>query len=126
AGGPLATAAAFRDPSIAGAISLYGYYGPAEKGQLLTSPLGYVGPEAPPLFVAHGENDTYVPVEAARELVERTRRVSANPVVYVEAPGGQHSFDLFHSIRFERIIDGIEAFISWVRAHHGPPDRPDH
>jgi acetyl esterase/lipase len=126
AGGHLATTAAFRDPSIAGAISLYGYYGPAEKGQPLTSPLGYVGPEAPPLFVAHGENDTYVPVEAARELVERTRRVSANPVVYVEAPGGQHSFDLFHSIRFERIIDGIEAFISWVRAHHGPPDRPDH
>jgi hypothetical protein len=55
-------------------------------------------------------------VEAARELVERTRSVSANPVVYVEAPGGQHSFDLFHSIRFERVIDGIEAFTSWVRA----------
>jgi acetyl esterase/lipase len=124
AGGHLATTAAFRDPSIAGAISLYGYYGPAEEGQRLTSPLGYVGPDAPPLFVAHGDNDTYVPVEAARELVERTRSVSANPVVYVEAPGGQHSFDLFHSIRFERVIDGIEAFTSWVRAHHGPPDRP--
>ena len=32
AGGHLATTAAFRDPSIAGAISLYGYYGPAEEG----------------------------------------------------------------------------------------------
>ena len=116
AGGHLATTAAFRDPSIAGAISLYGYCGPADEGQPLTSPLGYVGPDAPPLFVAHGDNDTYVPVEAARELVERTRSVSANPVVYVEAPGGQHAFDLFHSIRFERIIDGIEAFTSWVRA----------
>ena len=32
AGGHLATTAAFRDPSIAGAISLYGYYGPADGG----------------------------------------------------------------------------------------------
>jgi hypothetical protein len=24
--------------------------------------------------------------------------------------GAQHSFDLFYSIRFERLIDGIEAF----------------
>ena len=115
AGGHLATTAGFRDPSIAGVVSLYGYYGPAEEGQPLTSPLGYVGPDAPPLFVAHGSNDTYVPVEAARELVARTREVSARPVIYLEAPGGQHAFDLFHSIRFERVIDGIEAFASWVR-----------
>ncbi len=109
---------ALTDPTIAGAVSLYGYYGTAEDGQPLTSPLGLAGPDAPPLFVAHGDNDTYVPVEAARELVARVREVSANPVVYVELPGAQHSFDLFRSIRFERLIDGIDAFTGWVRAGH--------
>jgi hypothetical protein len=36
--------------------------------------------------------------------------------VYAELSGGQHSFDLFHSIRFERVVDGIEAFAAWVRS----------
>jgi acetyl esterase/lipase len=116
AGGHLALCVALTDPTTTGAVSLYGYYGTAEDGQLDTSPLGLAGPEAPPLFVAHGDNDTYVPVEAAREFVTRVREVSANPVVYIELPGAQHSFDLFRSIRFERLIDGIGAFTGCVRA----------
>jgi acetyl esterase/lipase len=116
AGGHLALSVALTDPTIAGAVSLYGYYGTAEDGQPLTSPLGLSGAAPPPLFVAHGDNDTYVPVEAARDAMERLRAVSANPVVYVELPGAQHSFDLFRSIRFERLIDGIDAFTGWVRA----------
>ncbi len=118
AGGHLALSVALTDPTIAAAVSLYGYYGTAEHGQPLTSPLGLAGPDAPPLLVAHGDNDTYVPVEAARALVTRLREVSANPVVYVELPGAQHTFDLFRSIRFERLIDGIDAFTGWVRAGH--------
>jgi hypothetical protein len=35
-------------------------------------------------------------------------------VVYAELPGGQHSFDLFHSIRFDTVVNGIEAFSAWV------------
>ena len=116
AGGHLALCVALTDPTIAGAVSLYGYYGTAEDGQPLTSPLALAGPDAPPLLVAHGDNDSYVPVEAARELVARVRGVSRSPVVYVELPGAQHSFDLFRSIRFERLIDGIGAFAGWVRA----------
>lgn len=46
----------------------------------------------------------------AHALAERARNSSANPVVYAELPGGQHSFDLLTSIRFEAAIDGIEAF----------------
>ena len=66
-----------------------------------SSPLAYVRPDAPPFFVAHGDQDTLVPVEDARRFVERLRRISSNPVVYAELPGAQHAFDLFHSIRFE-------------------------
>ena len=47
-------------------------------------------------------------------LAERARNASANPVVYVELPGAQHSFDLFTSIRFEAVIDGIEAFAASI------------
>jgi hypothetical protein len=32
-----------------------------------------------------------------------------------ELPGAQHRFDLFGSIRFETVVDGIEAFTAWVR-----------
>ena len=34
-------------------------------------------------------------------FVERLRPASSNPVVYAELPGAQHTFDLFHSLRFE-------------------------
>jgi acetyl esterase/lipase len=30
--------------------------------------------------------------------------------------GGQHAFDLFHSFRFEAVVDAIEAFAAWVRS----------
>jgi acetyl esterase/lipase len=36
------------------------------------------------------------------------------PVIYAELPGAQHAFDLFHSMRFEQVIDGIEAFAASV------------
>jgi acetyl esterase/lipase len=47
--------------------------------------------------------------------------VSSNPVVYAELPGGQHAFDLFHSPRFEAVVDGIEAFAAWVRSRESTP-----
>jgi hypothetical protein len=53
-------------------------------------------------------------VEIARGFVEEFRDVSSNPVLYGELPWGQHAFDLFHSIRFETVVDGIEAFAAWV------------
>ncbi len=44
------------------------------------------------------------------------RRVSANPVVYAELPRTQLWFDLVHSIRFEIVVNEIEAFTVWVRS----------
>jgi dipeptidyl aminopeptidase/acylaminoacyl peptidase len=64
--------------------------------------------------VAHGDKDTLVLVEDARRFVQRLRRTSSNPVVYAELPGGQHTFDLFDSLRFEAVVSGIEAFAAWV------------
>jgi acetyl esterase/lipase len=55
-------------------------------------------------------------VDDARRFVGQLRSTSSNPVVYAELPGAQHGFDLFHSIRFETVVDGIEAFTAWVRS----------
>jgi acetyl esterase/lipase len=105
------------DTSVAAAISLYGYYGAVDEAAgVPTSPVAYVGSDAPPFFVVHGDLDTLAPVEGARLLVERLRSTSSNPVVYAELPGAQHTFDLFHSLRLATVVDGIEAFTAWVRS----------
>jgi acetyl esterase/lipase len=112
------------DTSVTAAIGLYGYYGPVDRRRqpLPSSPLDYVRADAPPFLIAHGDQDTYVPVERARELAARLRDVSTSPVVYAELPGAQHSFDIFHSIRFETVVDGIAAFTAWVRSQEPAED----
>ncbi len=113
------------DTSVAAAIGLYGYYGRIEPGPLPSSPSDYIHPDAPPLLIAHGDQDTFVPPGHARQLVARLRDTSNNPVVYAELPGAQHSFDLFHSIRFETLIDGIQDFAGWIRSPtHRDPTGP--
>jgi acetyl esterase/lipase len=97
------------DTSVAAVIGLYGYYGNLD-------PDARSGAEPPPFFVAHPELDTLVVVDDARRFVARLRVSSRRPVVYAELPGGQHSFDLFHSIRFEAVIDGVEAFARAIAA----------
>jgi acetyl esterase/lipase len=110
------------DTSVAAAVCLYGYYGDRDRtGPLPSSPNAYVGPDAPPFFLAHGDHDTLVPVPSADHFVEQLRSTSDRPVVYLKLPGGQHAFDLFHSLRYETVIDGIEAFTAWVRANRSHP-----
>ena len=105
------------ETSVTAAICLYGYYGPLDSNERPpSSPQAYLGPHAPPFFVTHGDQDPLVPVEDARRFVQRLRSNSANPVVYAELPGAQHAFDPFHSIRFETVVDAIEAFAAWMRS----------
>jgi acetyl esterase/lipase len=107
-----------REPRLAGVICLYGFYDtptwidrdPAAP----SSPIDLVDSGAVPFLVAHGSLDSFAPVIGAREFVERLRSVSREPVVYAELPGGQHTFDLYNSPRFDAVICGIEAFTSRV------------
>ena len=39
---------------------------------------------------------------------------SASPVVYVELPGTQHAFELFHSVRSETVVRGVHRFLAAV------------
>ncbi|WP_234313736.1 alpha/beta hydrolase [Streptomyces sp. NBRC 109706] len=107
------------DTSVTAAICLYGYYGhyfgdPPNEPPPPPQPQGYIHPEAPPFFIAHGTRDGLGTVEGARHFAAQLREASTNPVVYVELPGAQHSFDIVHSPRFDAVVDGVEAFTATV------------
>lgn len=48
-------------------------------------------------MVIRGDRDSLVPVADARTFVEALRAASADPVRYLELPGGEHAFDLLPS-----------------------------
>jgi acetyl esterase/lipase len=106
------------DTEVSAAVCLYGYYGRyvghGDDVEPPSSPLVLDAAHAPPFFLAHGDRDTYLPVEGAREFAARLRRSSSSPVVYAELPGGQHGFDRFRSLRFEAVVDGVAAFLAGV------------
>jgi acetyl esterase/lipase len=105
------------DTSVAAVVGLYGYYGGiASRQSLPSSPFDYAERGSAPLLIVHGDRDTLTSPQRARGLAERARSASAEPVVYVELPGAEHSFDLLTSIRFEAVIDGIEAFAASIAA----------
>ncbi|MET7495404.1 alpha/beta hydrolase [Streptomyces sp900116325] len=116
------------DTSVTAAICLYGYYGfffgkEPDVTPSPNQPYAYLNPGAPPFLIAHGTKDALATVEATRYFVDRLRRVSDSTVVYAELPGAQHAFDLYHSARFEAVVDGVEAFAAWVLA--APQRTPD-
>jgi fermentation-respiration switch protein FrsA (DUF1100 family) len=103
------------DTSIAAAIGLYGYYGPVgDDHGLPSTPLAHAAQGAPPIFLIHGDHDTYTPIEGAQRLADRLRGTST--VALARLPGAQHSFDVFHSIRFEAAVDAITVFATHALA----------
>jgi len=121
------------DTAVSAVVGLGGYYGPYfERPD--TSLSAYARPEAPPFLILHGDHDTVASAADARRFAERLREISAQPVVYAELPGAQHGFDLFHSPRFEAVINAIDAFAARSLASTPQrvagaalrrPDRPD-
>jgi acetyl esterase/lipase len=82
----------------------------------LGSPVAQIHEDAPPFMVIHGDLDSLALVAEARVFTRELRKVSRNPVVYLELPGAEHAFDCFRSNRTEETIDGIHRFLEWVRA----------
>ncbi|QKG18595.1 esterase/lipase [Actinomadura verrucosospora] len=113
------------DTSVTAVIVFNGYYGHYFDRGDHSAPASYLRPDAPPVLLVHGDRDTLVPVESARGFAERLREVSAGAVVYAELPWAQHAFDLFHSLRFEAVVDTVEAFAAWVRSPGRASERLD-
>jgi acetyl esterase/lipase len=82
------------------------------------SPICHVGPHAPPFFVIHGSSDNLVPVQQARRFAASLREVSHKPVLYAELPGASHAFELFHSVRTQHVVNGVERFLAWLHSAH--------
>jgi acetyl esterase/lipase len=80
------------------------------------SPIYRAGPDAPPMMLLHGANDSLVPVSGARRFAARLREVSHRPVVYAELPRAQHAFDLYSSLRTLHTVRAVEEFLAYVRA----------
>lgn len=102
-------------PRIAAAVCLYPwigrYFGRGEDESQPSTPLALDPSTAPPIFIAHGDHDSWVPVEEARALYDHIRTGSPNTTWYVELPGAQHAFDALFSWRNAAIVDGIVAFL---------------
>jgi acetyl esterase/lipase len=126
------------DTSIQGAVPFYGLYDFADRngyfrpgvvngflGRVVlkatledepekfaaASPIDQVRPDAPPFLVVHGSLDTLVPVGFARDFVAALRAVSEAPVLYLEARGAQHAFEIFPSIRTTYVIRAVDQFL---------------
>ena len=112
--GPDFTTGAQPAPDLRGVVTLFGYYGPVHNPDGPSSPFDLIGPKAPPFLVVHGDNDSLIPVATARDFARRLATASAAPAVFLQLGGAEHSFDLFDSIRFRAVVDGIEAFFRSV------------
>jgi acetyl esterase/lipase len=117
------------DTHVSAAVCLYGFYGSPswidrEPGAP-SAPIEHVDGDAPPMLIAHGTHDSFVNVSAARDFVERFRNTAPKrPLVYLELPGAQHTFDLYRSVRFHAVIDAVDAFTASV--HSSEPSSPAH
>lgn len=99
------------DTTLAGAIGLYGFYGPlGRESKMISDPVRHSAAGAPPLVVVHGTADTYTPIRGSRRLVSHLRAGSTNPVVYAELPGAQHGFDAVRSPRYLAVVAAVARF----------------
>lgn len=103
------------DTSVCGAVSIYGYLGPRSEDPT-SFPAELAGPDAPPLLLVQGANDTALPWGKPRAWAGSLRRTSGGRVAYVELAGTQHAFDLFASVRARLCANGIESFLRWALA----------
>jgi acetyl esterase/lipase len=91
------------------------------------SPMSRISSAAPPFFLAHGRNDSMIPVELSAGFARMLRESSEAPVVYAELPRTQHAFDFLGSVRTLATVDAVDTFLGVVygRAQRDRPEGPD-
>lgn len=78
------------------------------------SPIARTRADAPPFLVVHGSGDTVIPVQQARDFVERLQGVSRSVVSYAELPGAGHGFDMTDGARTGSAATAIGLFLNQV------------
>ena len=129
------------DTSLAGCVAFYGVYDFLDRNQNwhhpgmrklaerhvlkakfakapeqfhAASPLSRVHEAAPPMLIVHGDQDTLVPVNEARQFFEAYRQSTSAVTAYAEIPGAQHAFEIFPSLRTGLVLDGVERFVAFL------------
>jgi hypothetical protein len=110
AGAQLAALAGLSGPPPAAVIGLGGYWGPVDRSASLAEAVAGAGASAPPFFVRTSSSTRSCRPRLLGGSPTGCDAWPPRPVAYAELPGGQHTFDLFHSIRFEAVVDAIDAF----------------
>ena len=103
------------DTTVTAVVGLGGYYGPLDTARPETSPLAHAHDDAPPFLLLHGDCDSVVPVQWARQFAAALCAISHAPVELVELPGAQHAFDHFQTLRSAPVAAAIQAFTAWTR-----------
>ncbi len=78
------------------------------------SPIARTHADAPPFLVVHGSGDTVIPVQQARDFVEKLRGESRSAVGYVELAGAGHGFDMTDGARTGSMATAIGLFLNEV------------
>ena len=70
----------------------------------------------PPLYLLHGEQDSAVPVEGTRKLIEYIRDIDPAAKLHVAIREGEHGFDFSASVKDDWMREGL-GFIAteWIK-----------
>ena len=78
------------------------------------SPIARIHDDAPPFLVIHGSGDTVIPVQQARDFVEKLAARRGQSVSYVELPGAGHGFDMTDGARTGSMATAIGLFLNQI------------
>ena len=80
------------------------------------SPLHRIHAEAPPFLTIHGTSDGLAAIEEARAFAQKLQTTSQSAAAFVELPGTQHAFEVFHSLRTRATVLAVSRFLGWSLA----------
>lgn len=79
------------------------------------SPIAYLDPNDPPIFLSHGDSDPVVPVDMSREFVNELEK-QGHSYEYHEVAGGTHSFSDSAPEQAAAVFRSYVQFISkWLK-----------
>jgi acetyl esterase/lipase len=74
-------------------------------------PLTYLSDKAPPILLVHGENDSLIPIEEARQFFAKLGHAGATRVHLCEIPLAVHAFEIVPSPLHQRAVRIIRSFM---------------
>ncbi|KND03944.1 uncharacterized protein SPPG_01395 [Spizellomyces punctatus DAOM BR117] len=74
--------------------------------------------QLPPFLLFHGRADILVPFRSVRDFVQSYKKISKEPICYVEFPNANHMYDILSAPRAHYMAYGIERFLGRMYERH--------